>query len=153
MVEPKPDQSKRIISWEEYWRGIQNLKRQLEATSWYTPHAQFVGIPRGGVILNTLLMYHCNRQIQFWNLSLLSTLEKLMDTVPPVSTLVLVDDILDSGHTMSDGIDCAQKALPKSLHCQVKTVTMFKRYSCPVQSDISYRQLYGDFWVVFPYEE
>jgi len=154
MVEPKPDQPKRIITWDQYWAGIQDLKRQLQMKNWNAIGAQFIGIPRGGIVLNTLLTYCYRREAQVLNWDL-SDVELLGHLSPPLSTFVLVDDIVDSGQTMQDWTERLREALPKNRKYYIRTITLFKRYNCPIhlKPDIFYQEVKDDSWLKFPYEE
>lgn len=162
MVEPKSNQSKQIISWDQYWEGIKDLKRQLDTLDWIDDNTTFYGIPRGGAILSTLLVYHLNRRAGTissvaWNdlMAVHEVQQSLYKTNRAVhlETLVLVDDIIDSGQTISAWIKLFRDYTIEEENFQIKTVALFKRHSCPIQPDIFHREVKDNSWLIFPYEE
>jgi len=152
MVEPKLEQSKRIITWEQYWAGIVNLKQQLDTVDWIDADTLFYGIPRGGVILNTLLNYCFGKRTLILNTSVLD-IRRLDKANAYISTFVLVDDIIDSGQTTLSRMEYIQNAFFKYCNYKIKTVVLFKRYSSSIQPTIFYQQINNDDWLIFPYEK
>lgn len=149
-MKPKPNQPKRIITWDEYWKGIQNLKQQLDTVDWIKEDTLFFGIPRGGTILSVLLTYCLGKGMCFdWNTICELYRQEEYLGIP----LALIDDIMDTGCTMGNRIDRLYENMFHGRCLQIKTVAMFKRHDCPIQPDIFYRTIEDDDYLVFPYEE
>jgi len=151
MVEPKPEQSKRIITWEQYWAGIVNLKQQLDTVDWINADTLFYGIPRGGVIANTLLLYCLNKHTLLLDTSVQDVC-RLNEVDAFISNFVLVDDLVDSGQTMFNLIKDIQDKFFRHKNYKIRTVVLFKRYSSMIEPTIFYQQINNDDWLIFPYE-
>jgi len=161
-MDPKTNQPKMQLSWKKYMRSVRRMARALyhDCGRKYS-HFILVGIPRGGALLAYLLSYQLKQHrmpctvVTSVGKTLPVTLlmAKLEQTLRSEEKplVVIVDDIADSGGTLSDWASAVGKTLPVRDVPYVSMVMIERSTSkfAPAFKDIV---LSTDHWVVFPYE-
>lgn len=124
MVEPKKNQEKKHVSWEEYDKGIKDLIKKIPSDKYDSIYA----LPRGGLLIGVMLSHNLD-------LPLLENIEDINE-----KTLV-VDDISDSGNTLT--------ALLKNK--EVDVATLYERKGSNYKPLYTHKFLNHDLWLVFPW--
>ena len=142
----------RYISWSEYGNLAEALAEKVRANG--KRYDLVVGIARGGIPVAMVVSDHLNVKIDFVNVKSYSEIGKR--TAPRIlSTLtdgvggkeiLLVDDLVDQGDTMSFMIRYLSDQKPKSL----ETAVMFKKPWSKTEPDY-YLEVVSE-WIVFPFE-
>jgi len=142
----------RYISWSEYGNLAEALAEKVRANG--KKYDLVVGIARGGIPVAMVVSDHLNVKIDFVNVKSYSDIGKR--TAPRIlSTLtdgvegkeiLLVDDLVDQGATLSFMIRYLSDQKPKSL----ETAVMFKKPWSKTEPDY-YLEVVSE-WIVFPFE-
>ncbi len=131
MVEPNPEQRRRIILWEEIVHLADHLAhfigKQEKVDSIY-------GIPRGGMPLAVILSHRLKLPI--------------VDRTGIHATTLIVDDIADSGKTLIDFI----QGFRSKFIIYPTIVTFFKRYTSKAIPEFIGEEIHNDDWLIFPWE-
>ncbi len=142
----------RYINWSEYGNLAEALAEKVRANE--KKYDLVVGIARGGIPVAMVVSDHLNVKIDFVNVKSYNDIGKR--TAPRIlSTLtegvedkdvLLVDDLVDQGDTMSFMKRFLMEQKPKSL----ETAVMFKKPWSTVEPDY-YLESVSE-WIVFPFE-
>lgn len=127
MVEPRAEQKKQWLGWNEFDLAIGRLTRQIKRSK--KKFKYIVGIPRGGLVVAVALSHRLKLPL------------KLNMPVPLTKQKILVaDDIVDSGKTLER-------------FKGMKIATIFWKEKSIVKPDFYYSKLDEKTWMIFPWEE
>lgn len=113
------DMKLRYVSWEEFQLAVDRIERP--------DGDNLCPIPRGGFVLAVILSHKFNIPM----------------VLTPNHRSVLIDDIADSGRTLSDW---------KDKYGDLNTIVLFRRASCSPIGIVAAEIIMGNEWVVFPWE-
>jgi len=111
------------MTWEDFSEAINYLARKIKSC-----HLEFkavYGIPRGGLVVAVALSHRLNIPVSFD-----------IDS----DNLLVVDDIADSGDTLSHHLSARN------------TLTLFAKYGTKMVPDFVWKWTPNDVWIVFPWE-
>jgi len=157
MKEPRPEQIKRRINWEQYDELVKDLAQKIqEATS---PAYQIVlyGIPRGGALLSYLLSYYLKDCVVIGELSMLKFMVQSarldrQHLYFRKRSLFLVDDIVDDGQTLCKTIEFLS-SIYEIKRADYRVATLYKKIAPKTPPDIYAAYVADQDFVVFPYEK
>jgi hypoxanthine phosphoribosyltransferase len=142
----------RYISWSEYGNLAEALAEKVRANG--KSYDLVVGIARGGIPVAMVVSDHLNVKIDFVNVKSYNDIG--MRTAPRIlSTLtegvqgksvILVDDLVDQGDTMS----FMKRYLTEQKPRMLETAVMFKKPWSAIEPDY-YLETVSE-WIVFPFE-
>ena len=121
MKKPISGQTPLYISWNKIKHDVMLLASRLPRD------AKLIGIPRGGIVVASLLPYAGQ-----------GVVSKGSD-----SFTVLVDDIVDSGHTMKQ---------MKDLHPSFLTAALYYKAASILKPTYYIETIKPETWLVFPWE-
>ena len=130
------DSVRLILKWDEYLNDINQLVYKIKESN--IKFDIVYGIPRGGLILATILSHQLN--IELIDYSLLNTL------YVQNKILLLIDDLVDSGNTLTKYSNLYQVKMCND----VKTATLYKHKKSLVIPNFYIKE--NESWIVFPYE-
>lgn len=142
----------RYIGWPEYGKLLEKLAKLVASH-----HPRFdlvIGIARGGLPVAMVVSDRLGARVDFINVKSYSglgtrTRPKILTTITEQirgERILLVDDIVDEGHTMVTVTEYLSTKEPAA----IKTAALFTKPWSSVRPDFSLGVL--DSWVVFPYE-
>ncbi len=142
----------RYLGWAEYGALLEKLAKKVAAR-----HIEFdlvIGIARGGLPVAMVVSDRLGARVDFINVKSYDgigkrTRPKILTTVTQDikdEKVLLVDDIVDEGDTMSTVTEYLVTKDPES----VKTAALFTKPWSSVRPDFSLGVV--ESWVVFPYE-
>lgn len=142
----------RYIGWPEYGRLLEKLAKLVASDG--KGFDLVIGIARGGLPVAMVVSDRLGAKVDFINVKSYSGLgtrgkPKILTTITEQirgERILLVDDIVDEGHTMVTVTDYLMTKEPAS----IKTAALFTKPWSVVHPDFSLGVL--DAWVVFPYE-
>ena len=144
----------RTVSWDEYTEAVGNLVRALSGSHFHS--WPLVGIARGGLIPAVILSHGLDGQtvypfgIQSYTEQTKGEEQVYDDPRSLPDKFILVDDILDSGGTLTS-LDSLIKA-----DCPWKwyvTAIVYDKAVSGIQPDFWGGYIDPEAWVVFPYEQ
>jgi xanthine phosphoribosyltransferase len=144
--------TKTYYGYENFLEDSKKLCSQIKP---YNPDA-IVAIARGGVTLGHFLASGLNKRDFFTIASLLYDDTKKMEkhqvtNIPDLSiysSVLLVDDIVDSGETLQNIKDILQDKFPK---LTIKTASLFYKTTAIIQADYSINEAHS--WIEFFWEK
>lgn len=127
-----------LVDWSTYLKHIQTICEFLQSRSYLSPQhhklSYVAGIPRGGHVAAICISHHSD-------LTYLPNLPE--QPIPSIQEVLLVDDILDTGNTLSPFISMGYT-----------TITLYRRVGCKIKGLFFYCELVDPgIYVVFPYEK
>lgn len=143
-----------IFTWEDFWRYCDVINQQIiEKKECYS---QIVAIARGGFYLGDYLSRkqkiplsvivahsysenHQQHELYLGNLSY---------TVEPKEKILLVDDLLDTGVTMTK----IKNKLKADWKVEIDTAVIWQKSHCQYQADYYYSITPQEYWIVQPFE-
>ncbi len=142
----------RYISWSEYGNLAEALAEKVRANG--KKYDLVVGIARGGIPVAMVVSDHLNVKIDFINVKSYNdigkrTAPRILSTLTEAvagKDILLVDDLVDQGDTMSFMAKYLSDQKPRSL----ETAVMFKKPWSKTEPDY-YLESVSE-WVVFPFE-
>jgi hypoxanthine phosphoribosyltransferase len=142
----------RYIGWPEYGRLLEKLAKLVASDG--KGFDLVIGIARGGLPVAMVVSDRLGAKVDFINVKSYSGLgargkPKILSTITEQirgERILLVDDIVDEGHTLVTVTDYLTTKEPAS----IKTAALFTKPWSVVHPDFSLGVL--DAWVVFPYE-
>jgi uncharacterized protein len=142
----------RYIGWSEYGNLAEALAEKVRANG--KKYDLVVGIARGGIPVAMVVSDHLNARIDFVNVKSYNdigkrTAPKILSTLTEGvqgKNILLVDDLVDQGDTMSSMRQYLLGQHPKSL----ETAVLFKKPWSTVEPDY-YLESVSE-WIVFPFE-
>lgn len=156
----------KIIYTNKQMRGdLQEILRQMTVEG-FTPDV-VVGIARGGLVPATMLSHYLGKPLQVINYSLrdskvshVSEINDLVRVLEAGKTVLIIDDICDSGETLRKVVDEAVELFSDSMEefkARCKVACLWNNISQDVfEADYVGREISraeDDRWVIFPYEE
>lgn len=146
---------KQFISWKQYIQDIGLLGDTLDRVGFN--NVQIVGLSRGGLIPASILSYRFNTRpiildVRSYDGEDQSNVIINVNNFPLLANykrLLIVDDLIDSGHTLKETIKLIQGAYPETkIHTAVVYSKDVKRN---IEANFYVRNL-PDRWLVFPYD-
>jgi uncharacterized protein len=142
----------RYIGWPEYGRLLERLAKAVASSG--KAFDLVIGIARGGLPVAMVVSDRLGTKVDFINVKSYSGLgtrgkPKILTTITEQirgERILLVDDIVDEGHTLVTVTDYLATKEPAS----IKSAALFTKPWSVVHPDFSLGVL--DAWVVFPYE-
>ena len=128
-VNPHKSQPKMKISWEYYQHLVEKLSLMIPTGK----YANIAGIPRGGLIPAVMLSHKMNLPV--------IPIESATDST------IIIDDICDTGNTLASNQYITMDGEPR-----IDVATLFLRKRSLHTPTYHAQELYGDEWLVFPYE-
>jgi uncharacterized protein len=121
-----------------------------------------VGITRGGLIPSVYVSHYFDVDLVTINVSFRDT--KVLEPTTEIEellkagrTILLVDDICDSGETLEFIYNQLQQTVPDRLDTQMKTAVLIHNEGCqtftPEYSGTTINKSEQDVWVCFPWEQ
>jgi hypothetical protein len=160
----------KIIYTNDQMRGdLQEIIRQMGKDD-FKPDV-VVGIARGGLVPATMLSHYLGKPLQTINYSLrdnmVSHVSEISDAARKIkegNSILLVDDICDSGETLRKVVDEITSQMPKGWNdpyqgweARLKVAVLWNNISQDVfEADYVGREISraeDERWVIFPYEE
>jgi hypoxanthine phosphoribosyltransferase len=147
---------KLVYSWENFDNDVKIIKLQLLANNWIPDY--IVGVKRGGLIPAIKLSHTLNKPMIMMSCQLRDSADKEVrlyevEEIPKDKNILIVDDICDSGITMSKIIiQFLSNFFPPN---NVKTCSLFYNISQNFYVDYyarSINRLVEDRWISFPWE-
>ena len=126
-VKKREEQEKVYLTWDDINKYVDEAINVLQ----WSKINYIYGIPRGGIIIATLLSYKINKP-------LLTDISMLNDC----SNVLLVDDIADSGNTLKEYMDGREFAQIYTICYKEKSIIQ-PWYNLEVEEND---------WIVFPWE-
>ncbi|MFA6553497.1 MAG: phosphoribosyltransferase family protein [Patescibacteria group bacterium] len=138
------------ISWKKFELDVRKLARHIS----FKPNV-IVAISRGGVVVGCLLSHVMKKPMAVIAAQSYKGKKRgrisvgvFSSAVPIAGTVLLVDDLVDSGATMSE---IKKRLLKMKKVRRVKTAVVYVKPGSAFKPDYAVRKL-GQ-WVVFPYEK
>ncbi len=138
------------FSWAAFDRDIRLLAKKIRK-----PIGSIVAISRGGVVAGCLLSHILKKPLAVISAKSYKgkkrgklTVGAFTSTAPIAGTVLLVDDLVDSGATM---MEVKRRLLKIKKVRTVKTAVVYEKPDSELKPDYSVRILKQ--WVVFPYEK
>jgi hypoxanthine phosphoribosyltransferase len=130
------------IDWGAIENGVNFIVNKIKKSNW--EYDYIYAIPRGGLVLGTLLSYKLN-------VPLLTTLEDFNKTS---GSILVVDDILDSGKTMLNNISNINNKQIDVFSFVYKTLTsnIIPKYCFIIPDFEKPIEEYNRLWYKFPWE-
>ena len=122
-VQIREDQKKHYYSWQQIEQLIKEKLPEIKKEN----YENIYGIPRGGLIIATILCYQLNLPI-------------VMDKKEITQKTLIVDDICDSGETLKE-------------FSQRDTFTVFHKREAQTTPKYYSKLINQETWIVFPWEE
>ena len=119
---------KQYVSWQDVTDFVIDVAKRYENVK----VSGVYGVPRGGVIIATLLSYKMDIPILF----------------APAKDCIIMDDISDTGETL---IQYAKNTSGGGIDKGYHIVTMFYKETCSVRPEF-FKFIKDDKWVVYPWE-
>lgn len=126
VVEIKPGQKKRYVSWSEIDRGCDVLARRIANNSDFDIRS-VAGIPRGGLVVAVIVSHRLG-----------------LPYTTSASKSILLDDIVDSGKIMSKWV--------KVFNYKI-TGALYYKESSTFKPNFYYKIIPENVWLVFPWGE
>jgi hypoxanthine phosphoribosyltransferase len=148
---------KKYITWTEVETLVSHLCEHVEASG-FKPDV-VLGISRGGLI-PAVMLSHC------WDIPMIplrwstrdhlytdaDTVAEIIKEVEDGKRLLIVDDICDSGVTLTELNDHFANMLPK-MRDNIKFATLHQRAGSKLVPDFIGGYITDGMWIVYPYEE
>lgn len=130
--------NKKIFTWDDFEKYINDLVREISISG---QKFDFVyGIPRGGMIPAVVLSHR-----------LKIPMLQNPDAVPSNSSILIVDEICDSGKTLHK-ISNTNSFYAKDNNVSYKYAVLLTRHSATFKPDFSVGEIPDETWYYFPWE-
>ena len=120
-------------TWENFDKDIIKIKEYIKKQKWQVD--AIYAIPRGGLILGTVLSNHLNVPLYIKS-------DDIESSRIPINHILIVDDISDRGETLLDIEDIYD----------FKTITLFTKKGTKFVSNYFCNACKLDEWIVYPWE-
>ena len=143
-----------IFTWEDFWQYCEIIRQEIIEKN--ESYSQIVAIARGGFYLGD---YLCRRlQIPLSVIVAQSyshnhqqhelSLGQLSYTTQPTGKILLVDDLLDTGVTMTK----VKQKLKAEWNVEIDTAVIWQKSHCQYQANYYYSITPRGYWIVQPFE-
>ena len=120
-VHKREEQKKEYCTWREIIKHVDEIAPKLEK------YENIYGIPRGGIIIATIISYKLNKPL-------------IINEKEITKNTLVVDDICDSGKTLQE-------------HMENDTYTIFYKKEAKTKPKFYSKTINQETWIVFPWEE
>ncbi|MDO8627411.1 MAG: phosphoribosyltransferase family protein [Candidatus Diapherotrites archaeon] len=141
MVEKRKEQPIVEVSWKDFDKVVEEICSKLRGKKF----ASVYGIPRGGLPLAVALSHKLE-------IPLVWSEEELKQVLQRKNSILIVDEIIDSGKTMQKLIDLLSGKNPE-LRKKVCVVAWFKRHNAEFVPNLFLEEIHGNEWILFPWEK
>ena len=148
------DNKELVFTWDDFWRYCEIIAQAITQSG--KSYSQVVAIVRGGFYLGHYLSrrlnlpmavlvaqsYSQNQQQNELSIGNLSYLH------PPQGKILLVDDLLDTGVTMTK----IKQQLETNWNVEIDTAVIWQKSQCQYQANYYYSITPQGYWIVQPFE-
>lgn len=141
------------INWNEYEELIYKLFEKVKCE----PFDQILCIGRGGFLIGDILSRVCHKPLSVILASSYNGNQRthfhwspIANLVPMMGTILIVDDMVDSGTTLSI---VKERVMHKHGVTSIKTAVIWKKENSKCQPDFFVKHIEKDVWIEQPFEQ
>lgn len=151
---------KLIYTHENMVRDMQSMYREMHLDG-YKPDV-VVGITRGGLIPSVYASHYfavdlVTINVSFRDTKVLDPVTQMLELMKEGRSLLLVDDICDSGETLEWIYEQLHQEVPELMTTHLKTAVLIHNEGCqsfsPDYQGTTINKVEEDVWICFPWEQ
>lgn len=143
-----------VFTWKDFWQYCEIISQEIIEKK--TSYSQIIAIARGGFYLGDYLSRSLQiplsvivaRSYSRSNEQQELSIGQLSYIYPPTGKVLLVDDLLDTGVTMTK----IKKKLVADWNVEIDTAVIWQKSQCQYQADYYYSITPKGYWIVQPFE-